>query len=133
MPWVFERCCSREYKNACVHGPLKLKFSGYSGTAGDSLGPHSKGSPFSTWDQDNDAINGSCAQGYQGAWWYLECHHSNLNGLYRGGAHSSFGDGVNWYAWKGFYYSLKFTEMKLREDESEGIRFKSRSDWLQTW
>ena len=59
--------------------------------------------------------NGSCAQLFKGAWWYLYCHYSNLNGLYHGGAHSSFADGVNWYAWKGHYYSLKFTEMKLRQ------------------
>ena len=92
-----------------------LTVSGYSGTAGDSLGPHSNGSPFSTRDQDNDAYGGSCAQSFKGGWWYLNCHHSNLNGLYHGGSHSSFADGVNWKSWKGYYYSLKFTEMKLRQ------------------
>ena len=45
---------------------------------------------------------------------YYACHRSNLNGLCHGGAHSSSADCVNWYAWKGFYYSLKFTEMKIR-------------------
>ena len=39
---------------------------------------------------------------------------SNLNGLYRRGRHSSYADGVNWSRWKGFYYSLKRTEMKVR-------------------
>ena len=95
-----------------------LTVSGYSGTAGDSLDNDSyghNGFRFSTRDQDNDAISDSCAQLYKGGWWYNRCHISNLNGLYHGGPHSSLADGVNWWTWKGFYYSLKFTEMKLRE------------------
>jgi len=98
-----------------------LSVSGYSGTAGNSLSrlghADQNGQKFSTRDQDNDATGDgySCAQTYKGAWWYSACHHSNLNGLYHGGAHSSFADGVNWYTWKGFYYSLKFTEMKVRQ------------------
>ena len=92
-----------------------LSVSGYSGTAGDSLTYHN-GQRFSTRDQDNDSgSGGSCAQLWKGAWWYNNCHYSNLNGLYHGGAHSSFADGVNWYTWKGYYYSLKFTEMKVRQ------------------
>ena len=93
-----------------------LSVSGYNGTTGDSLAWHN-GQKFSTRDQDNDAagVGYSCAQTYKGGWWYKWCHYSNLNGLYHGGAHSSFADGVNWYAWKGYHYSLKFTEMKLRQ------------------
>ena len=93
-----------------------LSVSGYSGTAGDSLGGHN-GQKFSTRDQDNDASGDSfsCAQTYKGAWWYNACHSSNLNGLYHGGSHSSYADGVDWQTWKGHFYSLKFTEMKLSE------------------
>ena len=91
-----------------------LSVSGYSGTAGDSLRVHNQ-YQFSTRDQDNDAYRSNCAQLFKGGWWYYACHRSNLNGLYHGGAHSSYADGVNWYAWKGHYYSLKFTEMKVRQ------------------
>ncbi len=91
----------------------RLYVSGYNGTAGDSMAYHS-GYQFSTKDQDNDANGGHCAQIYKGAWWYQSCHSSSLNGLYLGGNHSSYADGVNWESWKGYYYSLKFTEMKLR-------------------
>ena len=91
-----------------------LSVSGYSGTAGDSLGDHN-GNRFSTRDQDNDVYGTNCAQTYKGGWWFDRCHRSNLNGLYHGGSHSSHADGVNWYAWKGYYYSLKFTEMKVRQ------------------
>ena len=49
-------------------------------TAGDSLG-YSSGSPFSTWDHDNDERPyGNCAQEYEGAWWMKECMLSHLNG-----------------------------------------------------
>ncbi|XP_078661558.1 microfibril-associated glycoprotein 4-like [Branchiostoma floridae x Branchiostoma belcheri] len=92
----------------------KLHIGNYSGTAGDSLTYHD-GKPFSTKDRDNDESRPcSCAQMRKGAWWYDTCHHSNLNGLYHLGTHESYADGVNWYHWKGNYYSLKRTEMKLR-------------------
>jgi len=96
-----------------------LSETGYTETAGDSLteGPHvHNGQPFSTRDQDNDIYGGNCAQEFKGGWWYADCHVSNLNGLYHGGSHSSFADGMNWRTWKGYQYSLKFTEMKLRKN-----------------
>ena len=109
-----------QYSNFSVGDSVSkytLSVSGYSGTAGDSLanGRHN-GHKFSTRDQDNDAHSSFCAQVYKGGWWYDACHTSNLNGLYHGGPHSSYADGVNWLAWRGYYYSLKFTEMKLREN-----------------
>ena len=85
----------------------------FSGTAGDSLSTH-RGYPFTTKDQDNDIWSGNCAVSYKGAWWYNACHHSNLNGVYHHGQHSSNADGVNWYHWKGYKYSAKRAEMKIR-------------------
>ena len=85
-----------------------------SGNSGDSLSWH-RGMPFTTRDQDNDNKGGhNCAVLYKGAWWYNTCHNSNLNGLYLRGNHHSFADGVNWKDWKGYHYSLKRTEMKIR-------------------
>ena len=74
--------------------------------------------PFSTKDRENDAKSDQhCAVLYKGAWWYSRCHESNLNGLYHHGHHSSKADGVNWKAWKGYHYSAKRAEMKIRPAE----------------
>lgn len=66
---------------------------------------------FSTKDNDNDLNIDSCAQTYNGAWWYNRCHTSNLNGLYLS---VSYATGVNWASFRGIYYSLKRTEMKVK-------------------
>ena len=77
-----------------------------------------QGQAFSTHDADYDTsliATEHCAVKYHGAWWYGSCLHSNLNGrYYEGGTVGSLGDTVVWNHWKGFYYSLKETEMKTR-------------------
>jgi len=95
-----------------------LSVSGYNGTAGDSLATiQHNGQRFSTRDQDNDVANDySCVVHYKGGWWYGACHDANLNGLYHGDTRTTYADGVSWYTWRGHSYSLKFTEMKLREN-----------------
>ena len=83
------------------------------GTAGNSLSAHN-GKSFSTRDQDNDGRDRDCAKCYHGAWWYNDCHQSNLNGKYHRKLQSPHGVGVNWESWKGYHYSLMKTEMKMR-------------------
>ena len=91
-----------------------LIIGGYSGDAGDSMA-RQNGMNFTTYDEDNDlGQNEHCAVRYKGAWWYEHCHDSNLNGRYLSGHHTSYADGINWRFWRGYHYSLKTTEMKLR-------------------
>uniref|UniRef100_A0A4W4H7R3 Fibrinogen C-terminal domain-containing protein n=1 Tax=Electrophorus electricus TaxID=8005 RepID=A0A4W4H7R3_ELEEL len=90
-----------------------LTIADYTGTAGDSLLKHN-GMKFTTKDKDNDHSENNCASFYHGAWWYRNCHTSNLNGQYLRGQHTSYADGIEWSSWTGWQYSLKFTEMKIR-------------------
>lgn len=85
---------------------------------GDAMGI-CNGQLFSTKDRDNDLGAVNCAVKNEGAWWYNACHKANLNGRYiTGGRYTdrqsgSF-TGIDWEPWKGYGYSLLFTEMKLR-------------------
>lgn len=82
------------------------------GNAGDSLSMH-QGQAFSTKDRDHDsAAAGHCATMNTGAWWYNNCHRSNLNGQYLNGTINK--KGVSWWHWKNTHYSLKRSEMKIR-------------------
>ncbi|XP_044517216.1 ficolin-2 [Gracilinanus agilis] len=83
------------------------------GDAGDSLTYHNN-NPFTTKDRNNGPDKENCALRYKGGWWYKQCHLSNLNGLYLRGPHESFANGINWKTGKGYNYSYKISEMKLR-------------------
>ncbi|XP_065372525.1 ficolin-1-like [Calliphora vicina] len=83
----------------------------YSGDAGDSLKYH-LGSKFSTKDQDHDNHkSSSCAQDYTGAWWYNECHHSNLNGKYGDNTHAK---GISWQTFRHYNVSVENVKMMVR-------------------
>ena len=71
---------------------------------------------FSTKDVDNDLyVRVNCSVLLKGAWWYHSCSWANLNGLYRRGAYKTdAADGVKWVTFRGQFYSLKRTEMKLK-------------------
>lgn len=93
----------------CVRWHLQIWFH----FLGDSLLKHN-GMKFTTKDRDNDHSENNCASFYHGAWWYRNCHTSNLNGQYLRGQHTSYADGIEWSSWTGWQYSLKFSEMKIR-------------------
>ncbi|XP_053147348.1 tenascin-X isoform X2 [Hemicordylus capensis] len=102
-----------KYQHFLVDSPAdyyRLHLGSYSGTAGDAFSYHS-GSVFSTRDRDPNRVIIPCAVSYRGAWWYRNCHYTNLNGLY---ANNRDHQGINWFNWKGFEFSIPFTEMKLR-------------------
>ncbi|XP_056001392.1 ficolin-1-like [Ostrea edulis] len=89
----------------------RLTLTGYSGTAGDSLGYHN-GQNFSTWDQDNDVDSRHSAVDFHGAWWYYYGAYSNLKGEYAGSAVTSHTHPV-WFSWKS-YTTLKGTVMQIK-------------------
>ncbi|VDI06649.1 Hypothetical predicted protein, partial [Mytilus galloprovincialis] len=99
---------------------FKLQLSTFTGNVGDSLIDSHNAMKFSTKDQDNDVYNeGSCAVDYKGAWWYAQCHASNLNGLYHAGDHTSYADGnkekkmfaeASWYQWLDYNLPLKMIQ-----------------------
>ena len=65
---------------------------------------------FSTFDDDNGY---TCPDRHKGGWWYDHCKYANLNGIYHKGIYDG-NDGVSWYHWKGYQYSLERTEIKIR-------------------
>ncbi|XP_034473680.1 ficolin-1-like [Drosophila innubila] len=80
------------------------------GTAGDSLSYH-RGMKFTTFDRDNDRLNGNCAKGGSGAWWYNYCQSSQLTGKYNDTGNDK---GITWDYFRGFKYSLKNAVMMIR-------------------
>ncbi|XP_069497242.1 tenascin-R [Ambystoma mexicanum] len=100
----------------------KLRLGDFNGTSGDSLSYH-QGRPFSTKDRDNDVAVTNCAMSYKGAWWFKNCHRTNLNGKYGESRHSQ---GINWYHWKGHEFSIPFVEMKTRPYNHRSLLGKTR-------
>ena len=109
--YSIKRVWSKEFKGQTRRIYQRIHLS--AGTAGDSFS-FQRGAPFSTKDQDNDPDKRHCAVTFKGGWWYSLCRQANLNGLYQPGPHSSHADGINWYHWKGDYYSARRSEMKIR-------------------
>ena len=93
-----------------VDDGFKLTIDGFRGNVTDSLKGHN-GHQFSTKDKGPSA---GCSNSYKGGFWYTNCHAVNVNGMYLKGNHESYADGVNWKDFRGYHYSLKFTEMKFR-------------------
>ncbi|CAB1449437.1 unnamed protein product [Pleuronectes platessa] len=129
MDWEGQRSHSY-YENFRISDEAdkyRLHYGQYSGKAGDALTGGGgavqqwsaclSGMQFSTRDQDNDRyLQGSCAQENEAGWWFNRCHAANLNGkFYRSGKYKNQHDnGVVWGTWKGLWYSLRHTTMKVR-------------------
>ncbi|KAM7418366.1 hypothetical protein PAMA_015812 [Pampus argenteus] len=117
-----------EYKNFKVDGEKDqylLHLGEYTGNAGDSLsdgppsagqkwiGPRSgsSGVKFSTHDQPNDGDAGDED---------VRCDSGNLNGHYYKGPYQAMtDDGVVWYTWHGWWYSIKSVVMMVRAADLE--------------
>jgi len=89
----------------------ELRIGKYAGIAGDMLFPHNK-YPFSTYDKDTAK---NCAKTFRGAWWYVACHASNLNGEYLLPGQQKPYYGIRWSHWNN-NLSLKHVEMKVRRN-----------------
>ncbi|BFZ00292.1 hypothetical protein BsWGS_03331 [Bradybaena similaris] len=84
----------------------QLTVGEYTGTAGDSFTYHN-GQIFSTFDSNHNG----CAEWHHGAWWYLSCYNSNLNGLWA----ADNDTGITWWTLTDLVRSLNSTEMKIRQ------------------
>ena len=94
----------------------RLHVGGFTGTAGDSMSYHNN-MMFSTPDRDHDlSLSEQCSENHRGSWWHRDCHESNLNGEYLTSEkrHSASSNNVIWRTFKGYNYSLKRVEMKIR-------------------
>ncbi|XP_059166075.1 ficolin-1-like [Physella acuta] len=103
-----------KYSRFSVYGELegyRLKVSGYSGNAGDSLISAHNNQKFSTFDRDSDTHTKNCAEVFHGAWWYSGCQHSNLNGLW---GNNEYGKGLTWFTTTNYYATATSVEIKIR-------------------
>ncbi|KAJ8305263.1 hypothetical protein KUTeg_015808 [Tegillarca granosa] len=96
------------------------KYASYSKFyVGDSLTFHN-GHKFATKDHDNKH---NCAKGCKGAWWYNNCHYSNLNGLY------IMKNTVDAKAMVWYYFHGKYLPLKSRTSRGTK-RADSKSGWV---
>uniref|UniRef100_A0A663N1F6 Angiopoietin like 4 n=1 Tax=Athene cunicularia TaxID=194338 RepID=A0A663N1F6_ATHCN len=76
--------------------------------------------PFSTRDRDHDLkADTNCAKHLSGGWWFSTCGHANLNGKYFRSIPRQRHErkqGIFWKTWKGRYYPLKSTTMKIQPE-----------------
>ena len=94
----------------------RLEVGSYSGTAADSLSYHNN-MAFSTKDRDNDRDSNNCAVRWTGAWWYKNCHYSNLNGKYLGAKRDI--RGIRWAAFRG---TTPITTGYLQNFQRDGLQ-----------
>lgn len=90
-----------------------LRIGGYYGDAGDSMSQNNN-MPFATPDKPD---HNYCAYHQQGGWWFNYCTFAFPTGKYYvGGPYTPSGtyyDGIYWYTWGGYGYSMKLTQMMV--------------------
>ncbi|XP_078330623.1 ficolin-2-like [Crassostrea virginica] len=94
-----------------------VSVSGYSGDVGDCFTRqinYINNMKFSTFDNDNDRVDGSCASSHYGGWWYNQCHCANPNGLYLRGANDQPAKGMTYAPFRSQSYSLKSVTLMVR-------------------
>ena len=100
----------------------RLSVSGYTGTAGDSLGENNN-MMFSTRGRDNDVdSNRHCAEDnhHKGGWWYRFCTVSNLNGVYYSSTYTGSYWGIHWAHYIGRKSPIfKHVHMKIRRKSTD--------------
>ncbi|MBN3317169.1 ANGL4 protein, partial [Atractosteus spatula] len=93
------------------------------GSVESALSSEPSGLPFSTQDRDNDSkLDMNCAKHLTGGWWFSNCGRSNLNGRYFHNIPRQRHErkqGMFWKTWRGRYYPLKSTLMKIAPVETE--------------
>ncbi|XP_061686074.1 fibrinogen-like protein 1 [Syngnathoides biaculeatus] len=122
-----------EYKNFKVDSEkdlYQLHLGEYDGNAGDALndlhasqhpapGSSSDGVKFSTYDT-RPGGDGKCIKHSQSGWWFSRCDSGNLNGHYYKGPYQGMtDDGMVWYTWHGWWYSIKSVVMMVRAVDLE--------------
>ena len=101
------------FKVADESKKYKLTVGSYSGTAGDALTTYHNGNPFTTRDRDNDKHSSkNCANIRPGAWWFVACLESHLNGQFSQKTVKL--NGIVWKEWKKNTFSLKTSQMMIR-------------------
>uniref|UniRef100_A0AAY5KCN9 Fibrinogen-like protein 1 n=2 Tax=Esox lucius TaxID=8010 RepID=A0AAY5KCN9_ESOLU len=109
----------------------QLHLGEYTGNAGDAL-PEAhppagtkpdgrdfgrNGINFSTYDHPNTEDE-KCIRHDQSGWWFSKCESGNLNGHYYSGPYQAMtDDGVVWYTWHGWWYSIKSVVMMIRASD----------------
>uniref|UniRef100_H3DQK7 Fibrinogen-like protein 1 n=1 Tax=Tetraodon nigroviridis TaxID=99883 RepID=H3DQK7_TETNG len=120
-----------EYKNFLVddeEDEYQLHLGEYTGNAGNALVNTQMSPPeeeawsvpgikFSTYDHLNDS-DSRCVRHSRSGWWFSRCDSGNLNGHYYNGPYQAMtDDGVVWYTWHGWWYSIKSVVMMVRADD----------------
>ncbi|XP_063074760.1 fibrinogen-like protein 1 [Engraulis encrasicolus] len=127
-----------DYNNVRVgdeKNEYELQVGDYSGNASDALAdahPHPQaqwydpqgnshqGVKFSTPDHNNYEEDPECIQQDQSGWWFSRCHSGNLNGRHYTGPYQAMtDDGLVWYTWHGYWYTIKSVVMMIRPEAFE--------------